>query len=464
MMYLRLLPTALLVLTARSVSAACSTYVLAQTGDTCATLASLAGISVTQFLRSNPNVTGCDKLSAGTNYCVDPNAASTRASSAAATAPTQQPGSGGLVVTTDGHCGDGYTCAGSEFGDCCSEHGWCGESTEHCGPMCQKPFGICAGSSDTSVATTPTTPAGGVGSTTRVTVTITETRISTTTAPGGGPGGATTRTVTLPGTTVTSGTTRTLTVTLPTTVTSNLTVTRTATQNSPVTVPVTVPVTSIRTVPTTLTVPTTVYNNLPGATITIISRTTATVTSTSISVWEVTQYETETETETKTATVAVTQNIFRTITVISTETTTATRTAAGIPTTVYRTQTEHQTVTITPAPRTTTITRTEVQVLETYITTYRTVQVVNTVTVQVAVPTTVTRTVQVGGNPATVTMFRTVSIIQNGGGSDRTVTLTVIKTITAPGNYIGGATVTVTKTQCSDSWIIGGLGRRWLPW
>ncbi len=56
-------------------------------------------------------------------------------------------GDGGMPISDDGGCGDGVTCEGSEFGDCCSQYGWCGASTDYCGEGCQPEFGSgCSGS------------------------------------------------------------------------------------------------------------------------------------------------------------------------------------------------------------------------------------------------------------------------------------------------------------------------------
>ena len=52
------------------------------------------------------------------------------------------PGSG-LQVSVDGSCGEGVTCLSSEFGDCCSQYGWCGSADGHCGEGCQAAFGTC---------------------------------------------------------------------------------------------------------------------------------------------------------------------------------------------------------------------------------------------------------------------------------------------------------------------------------
>ncbi|KAF1974872.1 glycoside hydrolase/deacetylase [Bimuria novae-zelandiae CBS 107.79] len=48
-------------------------------------------------------------------------------------------------VSTDGTCAGtpGFTCQGSTFGNCCSQYGWCGSTTDHCGTGCNKSFGTC---------------------------------------------------------------------------------------------------------------------------------------------------------------------------------------------------------------------------------------------------------------------------------------------------------------------------------
>lgn len=59
------------------------------------------------------------------------------------TTPTPAPSK---PVSTDGTCGTqgGATCAGSTFGDCCSQYGWCGSSTGHCGSGCDSSSGTCS--------------------------------------------------------------------------------------------------------------------------------------------------------------------------------------------------------------------------------------------------------------------------------------------------------------------------------
>ncbi|KAI6330805.1 hypothetical protein MCOR29_001748 [Pyricularia oryzae] len=59
--------------------------------------------------------------------------------------PGNPPPSGGLKPTPDGTCGGstGFTCQGSSSGNCCSQYGWCGSSSDHCNAGCQSAFGTC---------------------------------------------------------------------------------------------------------------------------------------------------------------------------------------------------------------------------------------------------------------------------------------------------------------------------------
>ena len=61
------------------------------------------------------------------------------------------------AVSTTGRCGannGGLTCAGSTFGNCCSQYGWCGSSTGHCGSGCDSAYGTCTQSDSTSKVST----------------------------------------------------------------------------------------------------------------------------------------------------------------------------------------------------------------------------------------------------------------------------------------------------------------------
>ncbi|AEO64837.1 carbohydrate-binding module family 18 protein [Thermothielavioides terrestris NRRL 8126] len=51
----------------------------------------------------------------------------------------------GLTSSTDGRCGNGVTCLGSNFGRCCSQFGYCGDGDQYCPYIvgCQPQFGYC---------------------------------------------------------------------------------------------------------------------------------------------------------------------------------------------------------------------------------------------------------------------------------------------------------------------------------
>ncbi len=58
-----------------------------------------------------------------------------------------------LDITNDGSCGLGLTCVGSREGECCSEHGYCGNGDAYCGAGCNPLFGICNASNKSIPAT-----------------------------------------------------------------------------------------------------------------------------------------------------------------------------------------------------------------------------------------------------------------------------------------------------------------------
>ncbi|KAL4924246.1 uncharacterized protein BDV17DRAFT_295562 [Aspergillus undulatus] len=73
-------------------------------------------------------------------------------------------------TSTDGNCGSNsdshVTCIGSIWGNCCSEKGYCGNTTAYCGEGCQLQFGEC---NDASVQTISTTGSCGATLTSNVT-------------------------------------------------------------------------------------------------------------------------------------------------------------------------------------------------------------------------------------------------------------------------------------------------------
>jgi len=171
----------------------CQLTVAAAQGDTCFSLAATWGISVTTFLNNNPTVSSCSKLNVGSNYCIDAEAPDAGGNN------QQDLNPGELYVSTDGTCGGGITCKGSKWGDCCSGHGWCGGTPDHCGTECNPAFGVCAGgvsaappatskavtsakppaSTPSRVNTQPVQPVDPGNNGVRVTSTVYETRYST---------------------------------------------------------------------------------------------------------------------------------------------------------------------------------------------------------------------------------------------------------------------------------------------
>ncbi|KAK0128782.1 hypothetical protein ONS95_000732 [Cadophora gregata] len=72
---------------------------------------------------------------------------STGCQSAFGTCTTTATSQTSAKISTDGTCSgtNGYTCAGSSFGGCCSEYGWCGNTDDHClkSKNCNAAFGKC---------------------------------------------------------------------------------------------------------------------------------------------------------------------------------------------------------------------------------------------------------------------------------------------------------------------------------
>ncbi|CAK7202242.1 hypothetical protein SEUCBS139899_004964 [Sporothrix eucalyptigena] len=81
---------------------------------------------------------------------VAPKPTSTAAAPAppASSAPAALPP--GVSVTTDGSCGNGKTCLGSTFGQCCSQFGFCGTGDQFCPAIvaCQPEWGHCDPATD----------------------------------------------------------------------------------------------------------------------------------------------------------------------------------------------------------------------------------------------------------------------------------------------------------------------------
>ncbi|RDW70073.1 hypothetical protein BP5796_08470 [Coleophoma crateriformis] len=54
---------------------------------------------------------------------------------------------GQIDVSFDGSCGPHITCVGSQWGNCCSGAGYCGNTTDYCGTGCQSAYGNCPSTS-----------------------------------------------------------------------------------------------------------------------------------------------------------------------------------------------------------------------------------------------------------------------------------------------------------------------------
>ncbi|KAF2131497.1 carbohydrate esterase family 4 protein [Dothidotthia symphoricarpi CBS 119687] len=160
-------------LTARDLTAYMLTY-LKQTGYTAVTMGECMNDPEANWYRSStPGGTNPVTTSATRSTAVS---SSTRASTGPASSPTGK-------TSTDGTCGGtgGFSCIGFSGGQCCSQYGWCGASTDHCSTGCQSAFGQCGSSSPvtTSRASTTATSIRSTSTTTRATSTTT--RASSTT-------------------------------------------------------------------------------------------------------------------------------------------------------------------------------------------------------------------------------------------------------------------------------------------
>lgn len=113
------------------------------------------------------------------DYCGDGCQAFYGDCGSSSTTTSAAPPTGSLTVSTDGTCANGNTCLGSTFGNCCSQHGFCGSTSDYCGDGCQAFYGDCDGSSASSTTTTTTKT---TTTTTKATTTTTKAATTTTKA------------------------------------------------------------------------------------------------------------------------------------------------------------------------------------------------------------------------------------------------------------------------------------------
>ncbi|KAK1959974.1 polysaccharide deacetylase [Colletotrichum sublineola] len=106
--------------------------------------------------------TGCQ---AGYGNCTVSSA--TVSSAAAAVAASGTSAAVPVILTSlNGNCGPNYgntSCTGSAFGNCCSQNGWCGSTSDYCGTGCQAGYGNCTVSSASSVSGSPISLNGNCG-------------------------------------------------------------------------------------------------------------------------------------------------------------------------------------------------------------------------------------------------------------------------------------------------------------
>jgi hypothetical protein len=76
-------------------------------------------------------------------------------------------------TSEDGTCGPavGLSCIGFPEGSCCSQYGYCGSSTDHCGTGCQSVFGTCGSSSSAPASSGASSVASSAASSTAPTAT-----------------------------------------------------------------------------------------------------------------------------------------------------------------------------------------------------------------------------------------------------------------------------------------------------
>ncbi|KAF2645096.1 glycoside hydrolase/deacetylase [Massarina eburnea CBS 473.64] len=111
------------------------------TGSTCQSSTFGNCCSVSGWCGSTTDYCGTD-CQTGFGTC------GTTGTTTTAVSTTATPTSSAKPVSSDGTCAGtaGQTCQGSSFGNCCSQYGWCGSTTDHCTASsgCNAAFGTCS--------------------------------------------------------------------------------------------------------------------------------------------------------------------------------------------------------------------------------------------------------------------------------------------------------------------------------
>lgn len=119
---------------------------LLENGYRAVTVGECLGDPAENWYRNGPD----GSITVPTTSVVPPNTTSTVPTGPTRTTISIEPTYTG--PSTDGTCGNGVTCAGTEFGFCCSIFGYCGDSDAHCSSDngCQPEWGSCDGEQSTT--------------------------------------------------------------------------------------------------------------------------------------------------------------------------------------------------------------------------------------------------------------------------------------------------------------------------
>ncbi|KAL2146005.1 hypothetical protein VTI28DRAFT_5662 [Corynascus sepedonium] len=119
---------------------------LLENGYRAVTVGECLGDPAENWYRNGPD----GSITVPTTSVVPPNTTSTVPTGPTRTTISIEPTYTG--PSTDGTCGNGVTCAGTEFGSCCSIFGYCGDSDAHCSSDngCQPEWGSCDGEQSTT--------------------------------------------------------------------------------------------------------------------------------------------------------------------------------------------------------------------------------------------------------------------------------------------------------------------------
>ncbi|PYH30914.1 uncharacterized protein BO87DRAFT_316179 [Aspergillus neoniger CBS 115656] len=115
----------------------CGQHYTVVSGDSCVSVLAQANTPFNLVMAANPSITSaaaCDgELKVGVTYCIYPMSGFNATDI-----------NGNLTISTNGLCGNGTTCLGSSFGDCCSISGYCGSTADYCtAGLCDSSYGRC---------------------------------------------------------------------------------------------------------------------------------------------------------------------------------------------------------------------------------------------------------------------------------------------------------------------------------